>query len=171
MARERPLKAAIIGGYPRDDDYAREVRGRISGLRGEGVKVEVTGFVENSRVSSYLNRSRVVLVTSPSEGFGRMAAEALACEVPVVASRVGGLTEIVEHGVNGFFARYNDVEDFARWALLLLNDEPLRRTMGGQGRRDVMRKFSVAEMVDKYESLYRGIMKKYCDRRLRQRRV
>lgn len=171
MARERPLKAAIIGGYPRDDDYAREVRGRISGLRGEGVEVEVTGFVENSRVSSYLNRSRVVLVTSPSEGFGRMAAEALACEVPVVASRVGGLTEIVEHGVNGFFARYNDVEDFARWALLLLNDEPLRRTMGGQGRRDVMRKFSVAEMVDKYESLYRGIMKKYCDRRLRQRRV
>jgi len=163
IARERSLKAAIIGGYPWDDDYSREVRQRISELQQNGIQIEVTGFVPNAEVPSWLNRTRILLVTSPSEGFGRMAAEALACQVPVVANSVGGLSEIVRHGSNGFLINSGTAEEFARMTLSLLEDDSLRNQMGSQGRQDVLENFSVDVMIQQYERLYRII----CDKHLR----
>ena len=157
VARTRPISALIIGGYPWDDTYAAGVRRAISELQGQGLRIEVTGFLNNGEVPNYLGRARFLLVTSPSEGFGRMAAEALACEVPVIANPVGGLVEIVQHGSNGFLAEYNDPRDFARLTLNLLNDDLLRERLGRQGRKDVLERFSVTEMVSKYEQLYKKV--------------
>jgi len=157
VARIRPLRAMMIGGYPWDDDYSAEVRRKISELQDAGIDIHVTGFVEHEKIPLLLNQARVLLVTSPSESFGRMAAEALACEVPVIANDTGGLGEIVTHGRTGFLTRFNDAEDFSQLALRLLDDDLLRERMGRQGRKDVEEKFSIAETVRRYEQMYERI--------------
>ncbi len=157
LARTRPLNALIIGGYPANGEYESRVKKRITELESNGARIEVTGFCDNEDVPRYLNRCRLLLVTSPSEGFGRMAAEALACEVPVVANSIGGLVEIVRHGHNGFTVKSGTPEEFAELSSLLLRDSALREHMGHQGRNDVVQKFSVGRMVEEYEQVYRKI--------------
>lgn len=89
-----------------------------------------------------------------AEPFGLVAAEALAAGVPLVASSVGGLPEIVEEGVNGFLVPCSDPEGLARRIGELVDDPDLRRRMGQAGVESVRRKFSVRVMLKSFESLY-----------------
>jgi len=78
--------------------------------------------------------ARVVVLPSIYEPFGMTALEALACQRPVVASRVGGLKEIITHKVNGFLAQPGDDLDVAQWLLALLADADLRNQVGLRAR-------------------------------------
>src|ERR671926_999731 len=82
------------------------------------------------RINDYLSVADVLLLPSEQESFGLAALEALACEVPVIASRVGGIPEVVTDGETGFLSDVGDVEKMSADASLLLSDEKLRREMG-----------------------------------------
>ena len=82
------------------------------------------------------------LLPSETESFGLAALEALACEVPVIASRVGGVPEVVGDGENGFLLPVGDVDGMAEAALSLLRDEDRRRAFGVAGRRWAETRFS-----------------------------
>ena len=76
-----------------------------------------------------LSVADVFLLPSAQESFGLAALEAMACEVPVVASNVGGLPEVIEHGVTGFLHDPDDLDEMAASAVALLTDPALHRTV------------------------------------------
>ncbi|MCU1360291.1 MAG: mshA, partial [Ilumatobacteraceae bacterium] len=84
-------------------------------------------------LSTYYRASDVVLVPSRSESFGLVALEASACGIPVVASAVGGLLTLVDHGDSGFLVPDRDPALFARYVNMLLDDPVMAAAMGARG--------------------------------------
>lgn len=105
-------------------------------------------------VEEILVGADLFLLPSETESFGLAALEALSCEVPVVATRTGGLPEVVIDGENGFLLPVGDVYGMAAAALRLLRDEPLRRAFGAAGRRRAVEEFSQDKVVRRYRDLY-----------------
>jgi N-acetyl-alpha-D-glucosaminyl L-malate synthase BshA len=109
---------------------------------------------EQDQVVPLLSVSDVFLLPSAQESFGLAALEAMACEVPIVASRVGGLPEVVEHGQTGFLHAPNDLDGMAASALKLLGDAALHRQMAQAARRSARQRFCDDKIVPMYELLY-----------------
>ena len=104
-----------------------------------------------------LSVSDVFLLPSAQESFGLAALEAMACEVPVVASRVGGLPEVIEHGVTGYLHPPDALDEMADSVVLLLTDEARRRAMGVEAARQVGERFCADRIVPQYEACYRRL--------------
>jgi glycosyltransferase involved in cell wall biosynthesis len=100
----------------------------------------------------------VCLVPSRTESHGMTAAEALACEVPVVASDVGGLRSLVLHRRTGLRVRPGETTGYARALAFLLGDQPLRKRMGRAGRAHIVASYSSGAMVDETLRLYRSLL-------------
>jgi N-acetyl-alpha-D-glucosaminyl L-malate synthase BshA len=100
------------------------------------------------------------LLPSETESFGLAALEALSCEVPVIATCVGGLPEVVVHGENGFLHPVGDVDGMAESALKLLTDESLRKAFGESGRRRAVEVFGQETVVARYRSIYERVVEK-----------
>src|SRR5262249_35764766 len=102
-------------------------------------------------------QASLLLVTSDYESFCLAALEALACGVPVLATRVGGLPEVVTHGVNGFLLPPDDPAAFARHGAALLSNEARRQRMGRAAIRGAYR-FAAAHIIPRYEALYADLV-------------
>jgi N-acetyl-alpha-D-glucosaminyl L-malate synthase BshA len=100
----------------------------------------------------------VALFPSESESFGLAALEAMACAVPVVAARVGGLPEVVEHGVSGYLHEVGDCAGMARDINALMNNKTLRLGMGQAGLKRTTEAFSLAAAVQRHEELYLSLL-------------
>jgi glycosyltransferase involved in cell wall biosynthesis len=109
-------------------------------------------------VSSVLSIADLFMLPSEMESFGLAAIEALSCEVPVLASRVGGLPEAVVDGECGYLLAPDDVDGMIRAGVKLLSDDALRLQMGAEGRRWVMTHFHVSHIVKRYEEYYRYVL-------------
>ncbi|HEX4947101.1 MAG TPA: N-acetyl-alpha-D-glucosaminyl L-malate synthase BshA [Blastocatellia bacterium] len=114
------------------------------------------GSVPN--IPDYLSVADVFLMPSETESFGLAALEAMACEVPVIASRVGGLPEVVREGETGFLATLGDVQAMADCATRLFDDEHLRRTMGARGREIACAEFTTDRIIPQYVQLYERVV-------------
>ncbi len=88
----------------------------------------------------------------------------MACEVPVIASCVGGLPEVITHEENGFLHAPDDLEGMARSAVLVLTDEQLHRRVAGAARRAVHQRFCDVKIVPIYEAYYREVLQSGRDR-------
>src|SRR4029450_10275350 len=137
-------------------------RTRALGLTGD---VHFVG--EQDQVLPLLSVSDLFLLPSAQESFGLAALEAMACEVPVIASCVGGLPEVITHEENGFLHAPDDLEGMARSAVRGLTDEQLRRRGAGGGgrgggagaaRRAVHQRFCDVKIVPIYEAYYREVL-------------
>ena len=115
-------------------------------------RVEVLG--EQDQVVPLLSVSDLFLLPSMQESFGLAALEAMACEVPVVASRVGGLSEVIEHGRTGFLHALEDLDGMADSGVALLTNPDLHAAVAAQGRRLVAEKFCADLIVPRYETFY-----------------
>lgn len=98
------------------------------------------------------------LLPSETESFGLAALEAMSCEVPVIATAVGGLPEVVEHGVTGFLHAVGDVEAMAASAIGLLRDGERLRSFGRAARRQAVERFSEDAIVERYRAVYRRVV-------------
>lgn len=105
-----------------------------------------------------LQQSELFLLPSESESFGLAALEAMSCGVPVVASKVGGVPELITHGVNGFLADVGDVKAMSEFALTLLRDEEKQRAFSVAARESVLAKFEQSLLVKRYEDYYYRIL-------------
>ncbi len=117
--------------------------------------VEMVGEAQD--VIALLSISDLFLLPSLQESFGLSALEAMACGVPVVASRVGGLPEVVEDGVAGFLHPPDDVEAMAQSAIDLLMDDRRRAEMGEAAVRIAKERFSAERIVPLYERVYQKV--------------
>ncbi|MGB6886467.1 MAG: glycosyltransferase, partial [Candidatus Acidiferrum sp.] len=105
-----------------------------------------------------LSVADLFLMPSQLESFGLAALEAMACEVPVIATSVGGVPEVVEHGVDGYLVEPGDVKSAAAHAIEILSRADRGREMGQRARLDAKRKFCANDVIPAYESYYRRIL-------------
>jgi L-malate glycosyltransferase len=111
-------------------------------------------------IVDYLSASDVLLLPSEQESFGLAALEAMACEVPVVASRVGGLPEVVTDGETGFLSDVGDVDKMAEDAGRLLADSELRGEMGKRARESAISRYRTDIVIPKYIEFYEKVLRK-----------
>lgn len=123
-----------------------------------GVSGHVDALGEQDSVQTLLSVSDVLLLPSEQESFGLSALEAMACEVPVVASRVGGLPEVITDGETGFLHPPEDLDAMAASAVRLLTDDALHQRIARAGRRLVDTKFCADEIVPRYEEYYEEVL-------------
>ncbi|HJZ83961.1 MAG TPA: N-acetyl-alpha-D-glucosaminyl L-malate synthase BshA [Polyangia bacterium] len=115
-------------------------------------------FLGNQRnFVEVLQQSDLFLLPSVTESFGLAALEALACGVPVVASRVGGVPEVVCDGEDGFLIELGDIAGMAAAVLRLLGDRALHERMAHAARAHVERSFRREPTVARYEACYRRV--------------
>jgi L-malate glycosyltransferase len=110
------------------------------------------------RIADYLSAADVLLLPSEQESFGLAALEAMACEVPVVASRVGGVPEVVTDGETGCLASVGDVEKMSADAARLLADEEARREMGRRARESALARYATDLVIPRYVSFYERVL-------------
>ncbi len=127
--------------------------------RDRGFACDVEALGEQDQVVPLLSVSDLFLLPSLQESFGLAALEAMACGVPVVASRVGGLPEVVEEGVSGFLREPGDVAGMGDAAIALLTDDEVHRKFARAGLERVRRHFCSKLVVPQYEAYYQDVTK------------
>ena len=152
MRAQVPARLVMIGDGPDRGDLEREVNDR-----GFGDSVEFVG--EQPDLVPWLSAADMFLLPSSQESFGLAALEAMACEVPVIASRVGGLPEVIEDGLTGFLCDLDDVDGMTARAIQLAKDSELRRQIGRTAAGRVRTHFSEDRIVPQYEALYQEVLK------------
>ena len=128
--------------------------------RSLGTAADVEFLGEQDQVVQLLSASDVFLLPSAQESFGLAALEAMACEVPVVASRVGGLPEVIDHGVTGFLHPVDDLAGMAASAVRLLTDPELHRRAAQAARRVAHERYCDSKIVPVYEAYYAEILER-----------
>jgi N-acetyl-alpha-D-glucosaminyl L-malate synthase BshA len=135
----------------------REARDLASSL---GVQEHVRFLGKQLDVTGILCASDVLLFPSEEESFGLAPLEAMASEVPVVATSGGGIPEVVRHGECGYLARVGDVKSMAAYAIELGLSKERRVEMGKAGRRIAEQSFHPDVILPQYEEVYRQAMEK-----------
>jgi N-acetyl-alpha-D-glucosaminyl L-malate synthase BshA len=110
------------------------------------------------KIVDYLSVSDVLLLPSEQESFGLAALEAMACEVPVVASGVGGVPEVVSDGETGFLSHVGDVEKMSKDAARLLVDKNLHKEMGERARESAVSRYRTEIVIPQYLEFYESIL-------------
>jgi phosphatidyl-myo-inositol dimannoside synthase len=146
------LKVVLAG-----DGFERPELARLAETLGLSPDVTFLGWVPNTELPPYYRAAAVSVIPSLEEGFGIPAAEAMGCEVPVVASDAGGLPEVVEHGVTGLVVPRGDSTALAQAIGSLLADPERRRTMGQAGRARALRLFDWDRSAEQFEQIYREV--------------
>lgn len=152
VAREMPAQLVLIGDGP--DRSAAEWLAHDLGIH---KRVHFIGKQE--RVNELLPLADLLLMPSQLESFGLVALEAMACKVPSIATHVGGVPEVVNHGETGLLYAPGEVEDMARGALELLHDRQRLNTMREAARRDAKKRFCASLVVPQYVRYYEKVLK------------
>ncbi len=118
-------------------------------------KVALRGFRED--VGEFLRRSHLLVSGSLSEGMPVSFLEAMAAGLPVVAPRVGGIPELIDHDRQGLLYDCNDADSLELAVKRLAGAEPVRRELGAQAFRRVREEYSEAAMIQRYSDLYNGL--------------
>jgi L-malate glycosyltransferase len=124
------------------------------------VKDEVIFVGKQADIPNYIGVADVFLLPSELESFGLAALEAQACEVPVIATRIGGIPEVVSEGETGYLSDVGDVEKMSEDAVRLLNDEELRRAFGEKGREIAIQRYGSDKIIPQYIKFYEQIVEK-----------
>jgi L-malate glycosyltransferase len=152
LVREKMnVKLVLIGDGP--DRGAAEYIVRKKKL---GRDVRFLG--KQDRVYNLLGQADLFLLPSDMESFGLAALEAMAAEVPVLATNVGGLPEVVEHGIDGYLFTPREVEIGARYAIEILSRADRGREMGQMARVNAKKKYCANDVIPMYEDYYRKVI-------------
>lgn len=151
VRRELPSKLLMIGDGPD--------RARAEWLvREKGLTQDAIFLGKQSQVQKLLNCADVMLLPSELESFGLAALEAMACGVPAVVSKVGGLPEVIRDGIEGYLVEIGDVDTMAERSLRILTEPGRQAQMGKAARRRASDKFCSTKIIPLYEDLYRRVI-------------
>ena len=151
VAAAVPSRLVMVGDGP--DRSKAEAYCRDHNLRD---RVSFLGSVQN--IEEIIGASDLFLLPSETESFGMGALEAMACQVPVIATDSGGLPEVVFDGETGYLLPVGDVPAMAERAIELLTNDRLRESMGAAGRRVAEERFDEKKVVPVYRELYERVL-------------
>lgn len=153
LAKESSTRLVLVGDGPERslaEQYCRDHK----------LKKNVLFLGKQDNVPDIMACANVLLLPSELESFGLVALEAMSCEVPVIATNVGGLPEVIVHGETGFLANLGDVNTMADYAMEIIQNPELGRKMGQEGRKHAVEVFGQDKIVPLYESYYKQILAK-----------
>ena len=153
VRKQIPSKLLMIGDGP---DRSRAEWLAVQ----KGLHEDVLFLGKQEQVQDKLGIADIMLLPSELESFGLAALEAMACEVVPIATRVGGLPEVIEHGKSGYLADVGDVQAMAGYALDLLHDETNLRAMGKASRASARSRFCSTKIIPQYEEFYRRVLER-----------
>ncbi len=153
VLKKTPARLVMVGD-------GSERTNAIHRARSLGVFDRCAFVGKQPRIVDYLCAADVLLLPSEQESFGLAALEAMACEVPVVASRVGGVPEVVDDGETGFLSETGDIEKMADDAARLLADEEFRRQMGRRARESAISRYNTDLVIPRYIEFYEKVLAK-----------
>ena len=152
IRRQMPARLLLVGDGP-------ELGPMYQQARELGLSDLVHALGAQEEVVPLLSIGDLFLLPSAEESFGLSALEAMACEVPVVASRVGGVPEVIEDTVSGFLHAPEEVDAMADSAVALLTDPALHRKTALAARQRVCERFSATHVVPVYEACYEEVLR------------
>ena len=153
VRKQMPARLMLIGDGP-----DRSVAEWLSVQK--GIHEDVLFLGKQDQVQEKLAIADILLMPSELESFGLAALEAMACEVVPIATRTGGVPEVIEHGTSGYLADVGDVETMARYAVELLKNESQLRAMGKAARAVAQARFCSSRIVPQYEEFYRRVLER-----------
>lgn len=151
VLKKVPSKLILVGDGPDRsscENLSRELQ----------VNDHVKFLGKQAELVELLSAADLFLMPSQSESFGLSALEAMACEVPVISSSVGGLPELVVHGETGYIAEIGDIDRMAKYAVELLSNDTRRDIFAKAGRRRAIENFAIEKIVTLYERHYERIL-------------
>ncbi|KPJ57898.1 MAG: hypothetical protein AMS15_09480 [Planctomycetes bacterium DG_23] len=152
-ARYENILFIIIGDVAKgDESYLRQLEELMAE---KDLDIILTHHRED--VGKWLNLLDVFLFTSKSEGMPLAVLEAMSCGLPVVATRVGGLGELIEQGKSGFLVDVDDDQGAGGKVLALLEDEEKAAEMGRKARQRILARYDLKEIAQKYEILFEEV--------------
>jgi len=153
VRKQIPSKLLLIGDGP-DRSVAEWLAVQ------KGIHEDVLFLGKQDQVQEQLGISDIMLMPSELESFGLAALEGMACEVVPIATRTGGVPEVIEDGVSGYLAEVGDVDTMAQRAIELLSDENRLRAMGKAARAMARARFCASKIVPQYEDFYRRVIER-----------
>jgi glycosyltransferase involved in cell wall biosynthesis len=157
LAARFPRLKLLLVGAPADEGYVRTIE-KLVARHGLGGRVVLAGF--RADLPEILAVLDLVVVPSTVDSFGRVALEAMAAEVPVLAVARGGLPEIVRHGETGFLVDGPEADRLAAGMAAVLDDPARARQVALHAAQEVRRRFSLAAEVRKLERLLEGCVER-----------
>ena len=152
LVREKmPAKLVMIGDGP-DRVPAEEL------ARTRAVEKDVLFLGKQNGIREKLGQADLFLLPSRLESFGLAALEAMACEVPVIATNAGGIPEVIEHGVDGYLVEPGDVQQAGRYAIELLSRADRGREMGKLARIHARKNYCANDVIPMYERYYEQVL-------------
>ncbi|SCZ76083.1 glycosyltransferase family 4 protein [Acidaminobacter hydrogenoformans] len=142
------IHLTIIG----DGELRRELELQISGY-GLQNKIHILGISDS--VANYLNKADIYVMSSDTEGLPLSVLEAMACELPIITTKAGGVVDIVKDGINGLLSPVGDVEALSQSMIKLIENVELRQEMGKASRKRAL-ELDIMKCVKQYEKLYDG---------------
>jgi len=153
VQKEVPSRLVLIGDGPE--------RSRAEWLAvNKGIHNKVEFLGKQDRIHEKLPVADVMLLPSELESFGLAALEAMACEVVPIATKEGGVPEVIDHGKTGFLAAVGDVDTMANYAIEVLSDEARLKQMGKDARASAQARFCASKIIPMYEQFYREVLER-----------
>jgi L-malate glycosyltransferase len=146
-----PAKLLLIGEGP--DRQASHDRAIELGVHDDVIYLGLQHYIEN-----LLGCADLFLIPSGEESFGLAALEAMACKTPVIGSQIGGIPEVVDHGINGFLHPLDDVDAMAESALKLLQNEEELKAFKEKAREKALDAFHINKIIPQYEAYYQQVI-------------
>jgi len=153
VRKQIPSKLLMIGDGP---DRSRAEWLAVQ----KGIHNDVIFLGKQEQVQEKLGLADILLLPSELESFGLAALEGMACEVVPIATRGGGIPELIEHGKSGYLADVGDVDTMARYAIELLSDEKGLREMAEASRAVAQSRFCTSRIIPQYEEFYRRVLER-----------
>ena len=152
IVRERVKAKLVMVGDGPDRGPAEEL------ARKRGVEKDVLFLGKQNNIREKLGQADLFLLPSQLESFGLAALEAMACEVPVIATNAGGVPEVIENGVDGYLVEPGDVKLAAKYAIDLLSRADRGREIGQLARVHARKKFCANDVIPMYERYYERVL-------------
>ncbi len=149
------LKLNIVGDGPLKEEYIK-----LSIKLGINENVKFLGYMQPKEVMAEMSKWHLFILASKSEGFGMVLIEAGALGIPIIATRVGAIPEIIKDDYNGYLVDVDSIYQIYKKILYLIHSKNNRKRLSKNGLENVNENFSILKMVEKTEELYEEILQK-----------
>ncbi len=153
----------IGGGSPKPKEREKEIYNKMKEIikKKNIERVHIIGYVPDEKLVQYYQQAELFVLPSIFEPFGMTSQEAMACGKPVVASKYGGIKQIINHDENGFLVNPKDSEEFADAIAEVVQDENLKQRLGEEAHRIIFEEYSWEAMAEKHLNFYKEYFNNY----------